>query len=201
MLGERFGEVVDRAREGDHQAFAELWRDAHPMLLRYLRVTAREAAEDVASQTWLRVIERLASFRGEEPAFRRWVVTIARNTHIDGLRRAGRRPEELVADAGFERGPSAEGFACEPDVADVVIERMSTEDALRLIATLPRDLAEIVTLRVVVGLEPADVATIVGRSPGAVRVAVHRGLRRLLTQLQSGRVTQSALTTSSGGDA
>ena len=58
-----------------------------------------------------------------------------------------------------------------------------------LIATLPRDQAEVVMLRVVAGLDVADVARIVGKSPGAVRVAAHRALRRLAARLERAAVT------------
>ncbi len=178
MLGDRFADVLHGARDGDVQAFAELWRETQPMLVRYLRVTSGQHAEDVASQTWLRVIEGLGSFQGGEPGFRRWVVTIARNTHVDELRRAGRRPEDLVADTGeLEEQPTA------PDPAALAESTMSTRAALDLVATLPADQAEMITLRVLVGMDVAEVAALVGRSPGAVRVAVHRGLRRLRDQL------------------
>jgi RNA polymerase sigma-70 factor (ECF subfamily) len=194
VLDGRFPEVIGRARVGDPEAFAELWRDAHPMLVRYLRVTAGTHAEDIASQTWLRVIEGLESFQGGEPGFRRWLVTIARNIHVDQLRRAGRRPELLTDDLGEL---DATGRLA-PDAAEVVHERLSTESALTLIGTLPADQAEMVTLRVVVGLDVAEVAAVTGRSPGAVRVAVHRGLRRLrdrIIEQQSVTETESAALT------
>jgi RNA polymerase sigma-70 factor (ECF subfamily) len=175
VLGDAFPQTLARAATGDAQAFAVLWRETQPMLLRYLRLIARGDAEDIAQQTWLRVIEGLAGFTGTEPGFRRWVVTIARNTHVDQVRRAVRHPEELAADP-FLVGPVEPAAA---DVADVVTERYSTVWALRLIATLPPAQAEMVALRVIAGLDVADVAEIVGRSPGAVRVAVHRGLARL----------------------
>ncbi len=184
MLGERFDEVLGRAREGSEQAFAELWRDAHPMLLRYLRVTAGVLAEDVASHTWLKVIEALPSFTGDEPGFRRWLVTIARNHYLDELRRASRRPERLVADLVTLVD---EGDRHSPDAGTLAVENLSTDAALRLIATLPRDQAEMVMLRVVIGLDVADVAAIVDRKPGTVRVAVHRGLRRLAEVVETSR--------------
>ncbi len=159
-------------------AFAELWRETQPMLVRYLRVTAGQQAEDVASQTWLRVLGGLGSFSGGEPGFRRWVVTIARNIRVDEMRRAGRRPEDLVADPLVLDGPSAA-----PGPAALVESGMSTRAALDLVATLPADQAEMITLRVLVGMDVAEVATLVGRSPGAVRVAVHRALRALRAQL------------------
>ncbi len=178
MLGDRFADVLQGARDGDVHAFAELWRETQPMLVRYLRVTAGQQAEDVASQTWLRVLDGLGSFSGGEPGFRRWVVTISHNIHVDECRRAGRRPEDLMADPVELDEPSAT-----PGPAALVESRMSTRAALDLVATLPADQAEMVTLRVLVGMDVAEVATLVGRSPGAVRVAVHRALRTLRAQL------------------
>ena len=185
MLGERFEQVLSRAQEGDAQAFAELWRDANPMLLRYLRVTAGAPAEDIASHAWIRVIEALISFRGDEPGFRRWLVTIARNHHLDLVRRAGRRSERLVDDVVDLVDRSG---AIAPDAAAQAEESMSTQAALNLIATLPADQAEMIVLRVVMGLDVADVAAVVGRSPGAIRVAVHRALRKLGESLSVERV-------------
>lgn len=184
MLGERFEEVLSGARRGDAHAFAELWRDANPMLLRYLRVSAGVLAEDVASTTWIRVIESLASFDGKESDFRRWLATIARNLHRDHLRYAGRRPERLVGDVV---DLSDRTGRCAPDAATEVDERLSTDRAIRLIATLPADQAEMIMLRVVFGLEVADVAAVVGRRPGTVRVAVHRGLRKLAAMVATDR--------------
>jgi RNA polymerase sigma-70 factor (ECF subfamily) len=175
MLGERFADVLHRAQAGDAQAFADLWREANPMLLRYLRVVTGPLAEDVASHTWLRAIESLPSFAGEEPGFRRWLVTIARNHHLDLVRRSGRRPEELTDDLVT----IADTAELRSDPADVVEERLTTDWALRVIASLPRDQAELVMLRVVVGLDVSAVAELTGRTAGSVRVSVHRSLRKL----------------------
>ncbi len=189
MLGDRFADVLARAREGDTEAFAELWRDVQPMLLRYLRVTAGSYAEDVASQTWVRAIEGLSSFTGDEPGLRRWMVTIARNLYVDQLRRTARRPEELVMDISAVKALSHPLAAGANEVAE---ERMFTQRAVALVATLPPDQAEMIMLRVVVGLDVADVAAMMGRTPGAVRVAVHRALHLLKEQMADGRadVTQ-----------
>ena len=158
-LGEQFPAVLDAAAAGDSEAFAVLWRSAHPMLLRYLRVLCGDAAEDVASEAWLRAIAKLGSFHGDEQGFRGWLVVIARNHARDVSRHAARRREALGP------GPSEHQMIIDPDPAEVVLERAGTEAALRLVATLPSDQAELVALRVVVGL---DVAGIAGRSPGAV---------------------------------
>ena len=76
-------------------------------------------------------------------------------------------------------GSGAEERLTAPDAADVALERIATQAVLATVAALPQDQAEIILLRVVAGLDAADVAAIVGKSPGAVRVAAHRGLRRL----------------------
>lgn len=172
MTGAAFGTTLAEAQAGDEAAFVRLFRDVHPALLRYLRVIAPEAAEDVAGETWLQVVTGLASFSGEEEAFRAWLFTIARHRAVDaGRSRERRRTIPL------ERGGAAERLG--PDAADVALERISTRAVLALISALPRDQAEIIMLRVVAGLDTHAVARIVGKSPGAVRVAAHRALRRL----------------------
>ena len=153
------------------------------MLLRYLRVVCGTAAEDVASDVWVKAVGSLGSFRGDENGFRGWLVVIARNLARDGHRRERRR-REMLTDASIE---DSGGTA--PDAADLAIENQATTAALRLVATLPADQAELVMLRVVVGMDVADVARITGRSAGAVRVAVHRALRTLAGRLTHG--TQS----------
>jgi RNA polymerase sigma-70 factor, ECF subfamily len=73
------------------------------------------------------------------------------------------------------------------DTEDSVLERMTTQRALALIATLPVDQAEAITLRVIAGLDVKDVARLLGKRPGAVRVAAHRGLRTLASRLGTQR--------------
>jgi RNA polymerase sigma-70 factor (ECF subfamily) len=177
-LGASFADVLSRASTGDREAFAELWRATHPGLVRYLRVVCGpDDADDVASEAWVKVIRGLGTFSGDEPAFRGWVAVIARNHARDLGRRSARRPEQLAP------APEEHGAGVAEDTADVALERLSTDDALRLVAALPAGVAEMVALRVVVGLDVAEVARIVGKTPGAVRVAVHRGLRALAAQL------------------
>lgn len=183
MLGAAFEVTLANARAGDQEAFAAIFRDIQPSLLRYLQVIAAGAADDMAGDTWLQVIAGLGSFRGDEQAFKAWLFTIARHRTIDWARSRTRRqalPQRLGA---------TDGEQVTPDTADVVLERLSTQAVLAAIATLPRDQAEIILLRVVAGLDAPAVAEIVGKSPGAVRVAAHRGLRRLATVLDQTGVT------------
>jgi len=179
MIGPRFPELLAAAQGGDEQAFAVLWRDLQPAVLRYFQVAANEVAEDLAADTWVSVIRRLGRFRGAEPAFRAWVFTVARHRVIDWHRQAARRrmssvPAEQLAERRAPDDPAVE-----------VLEGQSTRAALALLAELPADQAEVVALRLFGVLEVAEVAGIVGKRPGTVRVLAHRGLRRLAKQLEA----------------
>jgi RNA polymerase sigma-70 factor (ECF subfamily) len=179
MLGPSFPAVLSAAQGGDEQAFAVLWRELQPAVLRYLRVAAAEAAEDLAAETWVSVIRGLGRFQGDEQQFRGWVFTLARHRVIDWHRQAARRPTESVPVALLAERPAPD------DPAVAVLEAQSTRAALALLAELPADQAEVVALRVLGGLEVAEVARIVGKRPGTVRVLAHRGLRRLAKRLDA----------------
>jgi RNA polymerase sigma-70 factor (ECF subfamily) len=164
--------ALTAAARGDQNGFATLWRAHQPAVLRYLRVIAGDQADDIASETWLQAARDLHRFAGDPDAFRGWLYRIARNRAIDHRRRAGRRPEHPTADPGSHLPAAA-------DTATQAIDHTRTEWALRLIAALPPDQAEAVMLRVVAGLDVATTARVLGKRPGAVRVAALRGLRRL----------------------
>jgi RNA polymerase sigma-70 factor, ECF subfamily len=197
VIGAAFGVVLARAQAGDEAAFARLFADVQPALLRYLRVITPEA-DDVAGDTWLQVVTGLGGFRGGEEAFRAWLFTIARHRAADAGRSRARRPAVPLAVSEAARGSAAQGSAAQgsaagqplaPDAADLALDEISARAVVALIATLPPDQAEVVMLRVVAGLDVADVARIVGKSPGAVRVAAHRALRRLAARLERAGVT------------
>lgn len=165
------------ARAGDEAGFAVLWRSQQPAVLRYLRVLVGETAEDVASETWLQVARDLHRFQGDPAAFRAWLFRIARNRAIDDRRRVGRRPEQPVDTIDDRRHEMR-------DSATEALERSRTDWALGLIATLPRNQAEAVMLRVVAGLDVASAARVLDKRPGSVRVATMRGLRKLAAMPQ-----------------
>jgi RNA polymerase sigma-70 factor, ECF subfamily len=172
VIGAAFSVTLASAQGGDEIAFACLFRDVQPALLRYLKVMTPDA-EDVAGETWVQVVKSLPGFRGSEEAFRAWLFTIARHRAVDASRSKARRPDVPLIES--EAGPQPMA----PDAADLALESISTRSVLNLIMNLPREHAEIIMLRVVAGLEAADVARIVGKTPGAVRVTAHRALRRL----------------------
>ncbi len=185
VIGADFDQVLADAQAGDEYAFARLWRDLNPPLLRYLSLGG-DAAEEVSAETWATVVRGLTRFKGDETGWRAWVFTTARRRAVDAGRKRAR-------EAGLGWRASTWGSDVAPDGAEAVMDAASTEDALRLVRTLPASQAEVVLLRIMAGLPVAEVAAILGRSPGSVRVACHRGLENLARKLSRQAVTERDL--------
>ena len=188
MLEREFPGVLRAAARGDESAFARLYRDAHPLLLRYLRVVAGDAAEDVAAEAWLEIARGLARFQGGEPEFRGWLFTLARRRVMDLRRYSRRHPVRLTGDTADLDRPAAD------DTAAAALDNLSAEAVLELIATLPRLQAEVILLRVVAGLDVGQVARITAKRPGTVRMAAHRGLRALAARLSAQSESKKGVT-------
>ncbi|MFQ6144881.1 RNA polymerase sigma factor [Streptomyces seoulensis] len=171
------GAAVARAQDGDEDAFAVAYRLVQPGLLAYLRTLVGDEAEDVAADAWLETARDLARFRGDGAGFRGWTATIARHRALDHLRRRRSRPR------GAALEPEELDLPGPDSTHDQAMESIGTAHALALVRRLPRDQAEAVLLRVVVGLDGPSAARVLDKRPGAVRTAAHRGLRRLAEQL------------------
>ena len=178
-----FDGIFAAARLGEEWAVAAIWRDLHPRLLRYLRVAVPGGGvEDLASDVWLEVASGLGRFAGDRQAFLRWTFTICRRRVIDGGRREARRRTDPVPPEVLELHA--------PKVDGELAGRLALDAALAHLSRLPRDQAEVILLRVVVGLDADSVGEILGKRPGTVRVLQHRGLERLAAVLVDERVTK-----------
>jgi RNA polymerase sigma-70 factor (ECF subfamily) len=124
---------------------------------------------------WIDVAASLHRFSGDGDAFRRWLFTIARRRQIDAGRKRSTRREDLAADPVADRADDASSRAFD--------EVGGLDRALALVRRLPPDMAEAVLLRVVADLAVDEVAQVMGRREGHVRVLVHRGLRKLAEEL------------------
>jgi RNA polymerase sigma-70 factor, ECF subfamily len=183
-MEEHFRTILAAAQAGAEWAFAELYRGLHPRILRYLRALEPSEAEDVASEVWLDVARALDRFDGDEQAFRAWAFTIARRRLVDLRRHRARRPAIPTPMEGIiEHG----GIG---DAEQEAMTALTTEVAIARIATLPSNQAEVVLLRVLADLSVREVAAIVGKRPGTVRVLQHRALRRLAREVQREAVTK-----------
>jgi RNA polymerase sigma-70 factor (ECF subfamily) len=171
--------ALHAALRGDEAGFVALYRDVQPRLLRYATVlVGRDSAEDVTAEAWLQISRDLHRFTGDVDRFRGWAATIVHHRAMDACRANARRP--TTAPAPDERDEPAGLF----DTSASALDALSTDLALALIAALPREQAQAVLLRAVVGLDARTAGEVLGKRAGAVRVAAHRGLRRLARQVR-----------------
>jgi RNA polymerase sigma-70 factor, ECF subfamily len=176
-------EVIKRAQQGDQRAFDVIYDRFADSLFRYVYARCGNAtvAEDLIGDLWVRVVERLETFRvppsGGEQAFTAWLYRIAYNLAIDSFRRKDSGNAQLDPDIS-DRDPS-------PDERAV-----SGEERRELHAAIERltpDQREVVLLRFIEERSNAEVAALTGRSEGAVKVMQHRALGALARLLGGSR--------------
>jgi RNA polymerase sigma-70 factor (ECF subfamily) len=170
---EDFAGTLAAAQAGDEAALGALWLALNHRVLRFFRARRPEAAEDLASETWVTVAAKLGQFDGNEVEFRAWLFAVARSRLVDSHRRRGRRPETLVAPASLPDGSAVD------DPEAQALAALDREHVLAVIGRLPPDQGDVILLRLVAELDVAQVAGILGKRAGAVRMLQLRGLRTL----------------------
>ena len=148
---------------------ADVYRALAPAVLGYLRSQRAAEPEDLLGEVFLQVVRDLPRFRGGDDALRRWVFSIAHHRLVDARRRSGRRP-------ALDDGPVPELRSAPP--ADLL-----DPDLVRALCELTAEQREVVALRFVADLSIDAVATLTGRSPGAVKALQHRALSALAEHL------------------
>lgn len=180
--GERLDAAVAEAVAGSRDALREVVETIRPIVVRYVRARVGTAersglsADDVAQEVCMAAIQALPRYQDQGRPFLAFVYGIASHKVADAHRAAARNksdptdvvPERFSLDAGPEQ------MALQSDSAS----RMS-----KLLALLPEKQREILNLRIVVGLSAEETAEAVGSTPGAVRVAQHRALARLKSEI------------------
>jgi RNA polymerase sigma factor (sigma-70 family) len=173
--------LVSAAVAGDPGAFGELWELLSPKVVGYLRGRGVADPDDVTSEVFLAAFTRIGDFVGDGRQFRRFLFTVAHHKSVDDIRRrfGPRVPQQVeLTEAGDpRRAASAE---------DEALREVYGEQIQQLLASLPPVQREVLLLRVVTGLDVADVAAVVGRSEGAVKQLQHRALTSLRGQLAVG---------------
>ena len=165
--------AVEAARR-DPRAFEPLYRKYVAQVYNFAVYETRDrsVAEDVTEQVFLRALAALPRFReqgeGADSTFRAWLFTIARHTLANERRTQRRHPVMSLDAAAFV--PAGR------DPADVATDRVELERAWEAIDSLPDDRRQAVVLRLVNELTAKEIGAIMGRSEGAVRVLIHRGL-------------------------
>lgn len=187
--------LVERAKAGDREAFGELYDRYALFTYRHIHHLVRDhqGAEDLTAQTFLQALQAIGRYEQRGIPFQVWLLRIARNLTINHWR--GRRFHIPGSDGlgGEDSAPSPESF-CEA--------KLREEEVWRAVEHLRGDQRQVIVLRFLDGLSYPDVAQVLGKSVGAVRVIQYRALsalRRALedgdlghTRLGSGRLSRSA---------
>lgn len=169
-----FDVVLLRAAQGDGLAFEHIFHSYAGRIRAFAMARGASDVDAITNDVMLRVFQNLGSFQGDEPAFVRWIFTMARNRLIDAHRAVQRRP--VIADVEV---PERQVHSAET----VAIERISIADVADRLATLTVEQREVIALRLVHDLSIKDVAEIVGRPVTAVKALQRRGLRSLQRQI------------------
>jgi len=167
--------LVARAQEGDRAALEELYLLHFDRIFSYLHVSVRNRhdAEDLTTQTFLRMLESIGRFRWQSAPFSAWLFRIAHNLAIDHFRARRRvQAEDEVPEQDEE--PSAEEQA---------LHSIGQAGMLELIDRLSSEQRQVLTLKFVFGFGNSEAAGILGKTEGAVKSLQHRALASLERQL------------------
>jgi RNA polymerase sigma factor (sigma-70 family) len=182
VLGD-FGATLAAACAGAGWAWRELYRETAGPVERFLRARGVRDPDDVVGDTFLNVVRSIERFDGDEVAFRAWVFAIARNTAIDRERWLARRPVHLVPDDDLAAiGPAG-------DAEMDAMEQLSLEHVRRVLHRLTPEQRDVLLLRILGDLTVDQVAAVVGRSAGAVKMLQARGLAAIRREIERGAVT------------
>jgi RNA polymerase sigma-70 factor (ECF subfamily) len=168
---------VEAAQRGDRGALEELYLLHFDRIFSYLNVTVgnRHDAEDLSTQTFVRMLESIGRFRFGSAPFSAWLFRIAHNLAMDHFRARRRwQPEEDVPEPPGSEEPSAELVA---------MQSIGRESMMELIEKLSPEQQQVLTLKFVFNFPNADVATILGKTEGAIKSLQHRALASLQKQI------------------
>ena len=177
----RDSDLVAAARAGHAWALTEIWQRHAPAVIGYLRGRGAAEPEDLTSEVFLGVFERLPRFHGDDNDLRAFVFTIAHHKLVDDIRRRARRGDSAPYDA---EGDGRTTGSAEDDALD----RLGDERVRELLATLSEEQRDVLLLRVVADLSLEQTAAALGKRVGAVKALQHRALgalRRLMEQAVS----------------
>ena len=179
---EVFADVLVAAQANAPWAFERLYAEFAAAVAGYLRLRGEPDAEGLTNEVMLGVFRGLPEFEGDRDGFRSWVFTIAHHRLVDERRRRSARPKtsELASDLPERSGG---------DVEQEAFSRLGDQQVEMLLRGLTVDQREVVLLRVVADLSVDEVARILGKRPGAVKMLQRRGLDAMRRLLLSESVT------------
>lgn len=172
--------LVDRAQAGDRDALEELYLEHFDRIYSYLHMTVgnRHDAEDLTTQTFLRMLESIGRFRWGTAPFSAWLFRIAHNLAMDHFRSRRRwQPEEEV--------PEPEGLV-ESSAEEEALKLLAGQSMFDLIESLSDEQRQVLILKFVFDFSNVEAATVLDKTEGAIKSLQHRALASLQKQMQTG---------------
>ncbi len=166
-----FTALLDGARRYERSAFDELFNMWSGSLHTFALARGVNEPEDVVNETFMGIFKSIHRFTGTESDFRAWVFRIARNKITDHHRRRGRSPVTFP----LETAPAIVGG----NVEEEAMEEFGNERLVELLDLLTDAQREMIMLRIVGDLTIDQVASVMGRSSGAVKLLQNRALQQL----------------------
>jgi RNA polymerase sigma-70 factor (ECF subfamily) len=169
--------LVGRGQQGDRAALEELYLIHFDRIYSYLHMSVgnKHDAEDLTTQTFLKMLESIKRFRWQSAPFSAWLFRIAHNLAMDHFRARRRwQPEEDVPEPPGSEEPSAEFEA---------MQSIGRQSMMELIDKLSPEQQQVLTLKFVFNFANADVATILEKTEGAIKSLQHRALASLQKQI------------------
>ncbi len=169
--------LVERGQAGDRDALEELYLIHFDRIYSYLHMTVgnRHDAEDLTTQTFMRMLESIGRFRFQTAPFSAWLFRIAHNLSMDHFRANKRwQPEEDVPEPHGSEERSAE---------DEAFQAIGRQSMLDLIDSLSAEQQQVLTLKFVFNFSNAEAAMVLDKTEGAVKSLQHRALVSLQKQV------------------
>lgn len=178
-------QLIERSQGGDREAFAAIYETYHDATFRYIyfRVGNKTTAQDLHSEVWLRVLNRIGSFTYEGRDIGAWVVTIARNLIADHFKSGQYRLSITVADMS---DADREDRAPEGSPETTAVDRLMSGVLRNAVKQLNPEQRECIVLRFFRGCSVSETAEVLGISAGACKALQYRAVRTLGSLLPDG---------------
>ena len=196
MEEKAFEECMQRMASGDRDALREVYEAYLKLIFSvcYNQLKHREAAEDVASEFFIRLYQAAGSFKGNGH-HKAWIVTIAKNMCVDYMRKNGRELAVLDEPAGedddMQREVSSDSAGASPmfhasggpDMAESTATRLTLEAAMRLLSDIEK---EIIDLKLTSGFTFKEISEMLGMPQGTVSWHYNEAIKKLRRYMQDG---------------
>ncbi len=172
-------DIVERAKKGDQNAFAQIYEEYFDRIYRYIavRMGDRTEAEDLTEQVFLNTLESIGSFKWKGTPFSAWLFRIAHNQVVDYHRKMSKRQnlplDDAIVDGGMDTASAAE----------LNLKMGELKIAIGKLTDLQR---QVVLLRFTSGLSITETAKSMGKSDGAVKALQHSAVAALRKALSGG---------------